>query len=333
MGGSAFKEETHGFITSRMTQNQYTTLSNLILPLLRLYFRTVAVPPEALGKSTYGDLDVMVCKPLDLHPHDAILQLCSNALASRCKAFIYNPGTSNIAVTLDGMVFQVDVHVVEHDDIWAVDYWMHSWGDMGMIVSSVIKAWGLRLSSSRGLWIEVPEHGAFVLNLNMERIAEFLGLDWERYSYGFETMEDLFEWIEALKINGEKVGIKSKGKLKDKVHNNRPMWVAYWSRGEDVAYEPSSDEKHEAVQQAIEFFGKQEELETIQKEIALNKIAREKFNGNRVMEWTGANGKILGLLMKRLKGDERLSRSGLVRMEDEEIRSIVMEQWKAFLES
>ena len=327
MGGNAFNVDTHGFITSRMNKSQYATLSNFILPFLRLYFRTVAIPPEAPGKLTFGDLDIMVSKPLDLHPHDAILQLCSKALGSRCKAFIYSPGTSNIAVTLDGAIFQVDVHFVERDDIWEVDYWMHSWGDMGMIVSSTIKAWGLRLSSSRGLWVDVPEHGALMLSLSMARITEFFGLDWERYLQGFETTDDLFEWIEGIKINGDKVGIKSKGKVEKRAHNDRQMWVAYWSRGEDIAYEPSNDEQQQVFQRAIEFFEKRKELEDIKTEIAWKKMAREKFNGNRVMEWTGANGKTLGLLMKNLKEDGRLCRNELVRKEDYEIQRIVMEHW------
>ena len=311
-----------------MTKDSYTTLSNFILPLLQLYFRTVAIPPEAPGKLTYGDLDIMVSKPLDLRPHDAILQLCSNALGSKCKAFIYNVPTSNIAVTIDGVIVQVDVHVVEHDDVWEVDYWMHSWGDMGMIVSSVIKAWGFRLSASRGLWVDVPDHGSFILSLSMERIATFLGLDWEGYLRGFETTEDLFEWMEGIKVNREKVGVKSKGKLEKRVHNDRPMWVAYWSRGEDTAYEASNEEQREVFQQAIDYFGKRKELEDIMDEISRNRIAKEKFNGKRVMEWTGANGKKLGVLMKELREDGRLGKDGIVQMEVEEIQQIVMEYWK-----
>ena len=328
MGGSAFNVDTHGFVTSRMTKGQYIALSNFILPLLRLYFRIVAIPREAPGKLTYGDLDIMVSKPLDLRPHDAILQLCSNALGSKCKAFIYNIPTSNIAVSIDGMIAQVDVHVVERDDFWEVDYWMHSWGDLGMIVSSVIKAWGLRLSSSRGLWVDVPDHGVFVLSLSMERIATYLGLDWERYLRGFDTTEEIFQWIEGIKINGEKVGVKSKGKLEKRAHNDRPMWVSYWTRGEDTEYGPSNDEREKVFQQAIDYFGKRKELEDIMDEIARNRIAKEKFNGKRVMEWTGATGKKLGVLMKELREDKRLGRDEIVRMEAEEIQQIVMEYWK-----
>ena len=326
MGGSAFTLSTHGFTTSRMTQTQYSALSKSILPLLQLYFRTVLIPPEAPGKLSYGDLDIMVRKPLDLHPHDAILQFCSHALGDRCKAFIYNLPTTNIAVVCEDIVVQLDVHVLEQDEVWEIDYWMHSWGDMGMIVSSLIKAWGLRLSASRGLWVEIPGRPVFGLSFCMEQIARFLGLDWQRYQWGFASVEDLFEWIEGIVINGEKVGVKSKGKLEMKMHNDRPMWVAFWSRGENVAYAPSDEEKRKVFEQALDYFGKRKEFDDIMAQLAKERCAKAKFNGKKVMEWTGAYGKNLGELMKALKQDERVKNvDNLIATEDEDIKAVVLE--------
>ena len=326
MGGSAFTLSSHGFTTSRMTQSLYTTLSKSILPLLQLYFRTVSIPPEAPGKLSYGDLDIMVSKPLDLHPHDAILQFCSRALGDRCKAFIYNLPTTNIAVVCEDIVVQVDVHVVERDEVWEIDYWMHSWGDMGMIVSSIIKAWGLRLSASRGLWVEIPGRPVFRLSFSMARIAAFLGLDWERCQRGYATTQELFEWIEEITINGERVGVKSKGKLEMRVHNDRPMWVAFWSRGEDVAYSPSEEEKRRVFEHALDYFGKMEEYNEVMTQLAKEKSAKGKFNGTKVMEWTGVYGKNLGELMKLLKQDERIKNvDQLIKMKEDDIKALVLE--------
>lgn len=221
---------------------------------------------------------------------------------------------------------QLDVHVVEQDEMWEIDYWMHSWGDMGMIVSSLIKAWGLRLSASRGLWVEIPGRPVFGLSFCMERIARFLGLDWQRYQQDFASVEDLFEWIEEITINGEKVGVKSKGKLEMKMHNDRPMWVAFWSRGEDVAYAPSDEEKRKVFEQALDYFGKRKEFDDIMAQLAKERCAKAKFNGEKVMEWTGAYGKNLGELMKALKQDERVKNvNNLMAMEDEEVKAIVLE--------
>ena len=215
---------------------------------------------------------------------------------------------------------------MEQDEVWEIDYWMHSWGDMGMIVSSLIKAWGLRLSSSRGLWVEIPGKPVFGLTFCMERITHFLGLDWERYQQGFATVEELFEWIEGITINGEKVGVKSKGKLEMKMHNDRPMWVAFWNRGEDVAYAPSEEEKQRVFELALDYFGKRKEFEDIMAQLAKKRCAKAKFNGTRVMEWTGVYGKNLGDLMKALKQDERVKiMDNLVAMEDEDVKAVVME--------
>ena len=332
MGGSAFNMAAHGFVTSRMDVAQYQTLSNLVLPLVRLYFCNVAVPPEAPGKTSYGDLDIFVSKPLNLHHHEAILQLCTNALGTRCKRFIYSVGTSNIAVELDGEMFQVDVHVVERKEIWDIDFWMHSYGDTGMIVSSILKNWKLRLSASRGLWVEIAECPSkpFVLSLDMERIATFVGLDWRRYQEGFHTTADLFQWIEGVTLDGKRVGVKAKGKLEKKSHDDRPMWFAFWSRGEDAAYEPTEEEQKIVFGQAVDYFGKREELETVLFEFARNKAAKEKLNGVRVMAWTGAKGRALGDLMKTLKSDARLNKGALMAMSLDEVQKIVLEVWGNF---
>jgi hypothetical protein len=328
MGGSAFHLDTHGFTTSRMDKSQYTALSNYLLPLLRLYFRNVSTPPEAPGKETFGDLDIMVSQPLDLHPHEAILQICSRVLGDKCKKFLYNSPTTNIAVAIGSIVAQVDVHVVPNDELWGVDFWMHSWGDVGMIVSSTIKAWGLRLSASRGLWVEVPGGSPLTLSLDIERIILFLGLDWERYSLGFDTLEEIYEWVEQIRINGARIGVKSGGKADRREHLKRPMWVAYWKRGNDARYDPSDEEKNQVFDQALEYFGKREEYEDIIKQTAREKLGREKFNGFQVREWTGTDGKRLGMLMKALKEDGRLNKDSVVEMKVEDIRSIVMDVWK-----
>jgi len=325
MGGSAFNTKNHGFVTSRMTPAQYRALSELVLPLVRLYFCNVAVPPEGPEKLSHGDLDIMVSKPLNLTPHDALLQLCTNALGNRCKRLNYTAGTSNIAVILEDEIFQVDIHVVEREEIWDIDFWMHSYGDMGMIVSSIIKAWKLRLSASRGLWVEMPQSGRpFVLSLDINRIGTFLGLDWQRYQEGFNTKTEVFEWIEGVTINGRQVGVKAKGKLEKRLQDDRPMWIAFWARGEDEAYEPAEEEQKAVFEQAVDYFGKRAEFEKVLFEWARDKDAKEKLNARRVMEWTGANGKALGDLMKQLRIDARLSKDALTQMNIDEVKEVVL---------
>jgi hypothetical protein len=227
---------------------------------------------------------------------------------------------------LHGMVTaQVDVHIVMKPELWDVDYWMHSWGDMGMIVSSTIKTFGLRLSSSKGLWIEVQFHGPLVLSVDMKTIVQFLGLDWERYCRGFEHVNDIFEWIRQIEMDGTKIGVKRKGKLDKKEHIGRLMWMDYWSLGEDAAYCPSDEEKGRIFAKALDCFGKVDEYNDIVRKIEREKLVREKLNGKRVMEWTGTSGKTLGMLLKTLKDDERLQKDKVVEMDEADIQRIVLE--------
>jgi len=337
MGGSAFNLETHGFTTSRMTKEQYDTVAEFIIPLLKEYFTTVRIPPEAPEKLTFGDLDIMVMGPTKQHAYLPSVAPFVEMLGNwkLLKGVIYSTPTSNIAVTFpkEDIFVQVDVHVVERPELWEIEYWMHSYGDTGMIVSSMLKAWDLRLSSVRGLWVEIAEHGPFVLSLRMSQIANFLGLDWERHQKGFDTVDELFDWIQTLTIKGERIGIKSKGKLDRKKKADRPMWVEFWSRGDlETAYEPSGEEKDSVISAAVEDFDKGKEWRQMYEAIERNKIVKEKFNGKKVEEWTGFSGKALGTLMKELRADERLTPQKVYELDEDEIKDIVMRSCKRSVE-
>ena len=328
MGGSAFTTEKHGFATSRMNEAQYTTTCHFILPFLQQYFHIVSVAPHPPGKLSYGDLDVMVAQPLHNVPNDVRMQRISEAFGTKCKGIIYNSPTTNFAVAIADLIVQVDVHVVWRDDLWYLDYWFHSYGDMAMIVSTTVKPSGLRLSSTRGLWVEILGHGPFILSSDIERIVRFFGLDWQHYLNGFETVTDIFEWIEGITLNGEKIGRKGRRKH-EKSREGRPMWKEYWSQGVDLEYMPTEEEKGQILQEALNYFEKRKEYEDVIKQLTHAAKAKEKLNGNRIMEWTGAKGRMVGDLMKALRADERLAKKNLIDMDDEEIESIVMEYWKA----
>ena len=229
----------------------------------------------------------------------------------------------------DEGIWQVDIHLVEREDLWDLDFWMHSFGDVGMIVSSTVKAWGFRLSASRGLYIDIPVHGLFILSYDVQRVIDFLGLNWERYTAGFDTVEEIFDWIAEVEINNERIGIKSLGKLERKEHGNRSMWVNYWSRGIlDEEYAPCEEEKKRAQQAALDYFGKKREYEAILGKLEKERLLKGKFNGNKVKEWTGAEGRRLGVLMRRLKEDGRVGLEKVAGMSEEEIKGVVMEVWR-----
>ena len=125
-----------------------------------------------------------------------------------------------------------------------------------------------------------------------------------RVSNGIERLRHEFN---AFKGNGRRAGVKAKGKLNDRDHPERTMWVTFWGRGEDIAYDVSDEEKNEIFQQALVYFGKSEEYSALLKQLEIQRMTKEKFNGNRVKEWTGTDGKALGSLMKKLRGNPRLS--------------------------
>jgi hypothetical protein len=107
------------------------------------------------------------------------------------------------------------------------------------------------------------------------------------------------------------------------------MWVEYWSLGEkETAYSPSEEEIQKAHSNALEFFGKEREYSDILARLERERMAKEKFNGNRVREWTGAEGRRLGVLMRSLKEDGRVTLERVREMSEEEIKGVVLDIWK-----
>jgi len=96
----------------------------------------------------------------------------------------------------------------------------------------------------------------------------------------------------------------------------------------EEAYEPSEEEKAALLWQAVNNFDREDEWKEVFEVIERKNTVKEKFNGKKVEEWTGLSGKRLGTLMKELRADERLSAEKVYGLNDDEVKSIVMESWK-----
>lgn len=161
MGGKAFLQLLPNTTFPRMSPAVYYTLKQTILPRLRELFQEVAVPPEAPEKADYGDLDFLTVQPSQTVSHQTV------QAAIRAAACVPMDGnrTSNYAIAFsaykdalqqaDGQAladtenayFQVDVHVCEdHEEKQAIDF-MHSYGDLGMILGVLSRGIGLHLGT------------------------------------------------------------------------------------------------------------------------------------------------------------------------------------------
>jgi hypothetical protein len=179
MGGNAFAKTLTALTFPRLPPPVYATLKSLLTPRLEALYARVAVPREAPGKTDHGDLDFVVtsCRcgetttsanktAAGAVPHIEVLR----ALGATHMNPIAGNRTSNYAVPIPREIWppvgpgdhddddaqkqesperycQVDVHVCKDEDELDRVLFMHGYGDLGMIVGSMVKRSGLYLST------------------------------------------------------------------------------------------------------------------------------------------------------------------------------------------
>ncbi|KAI9460044.1 hypothetical protein F5148DRAFT_1217957, partial [Russula earlei] len=147
----------------------------------------------------------------------------------------------------------------------------------------------------------VPTYSStFVLSSSIPDIFPFFGLSLERWKAGFATMHEAFEWVASSRfyVYGQVSDRVSRAKLRA----NRNMYHAFFqwrdarasphaeneSQPRDVHETGDREAMIESVrEEALTFFGKREEHDALVRLKAM-------WNGRKVGEWTGGNGRVVG---------------------------------------
>ncbi|KAJ3095253.1 hypothetical protein HDU96_001252 [Phlyctochytrium bullatum] len=225
MGGNAITN------SQRILAADYPAFKALVLADVQPLFRRAAVPREAPGKDSFGDLDVIVQSPLPpltstSHPIDAIVAHLTTKWGSTQVV------RSMPVVSLECRGHQVDLIVIKGDD--EMDHRMTlahmSDGDLGAMIGRLVKRLGLRFGM-RGLEcpVVVPDAesptdgdatanphttgdlgdeddddrhasgerpvGWITLSKSPHDILRFLGMDPDRWDRGFANVDDIFDFL------------------------------------------------------------------------------------------------------------------------------------------
>ncbi|KAA8567091.1 hypothetical protein EYC84_010161 [Monilinia fructicola] len=236
MGGQAFASHVPPIKTPRMTREVYDNALQQNQAILRKFYSKVASAIEGPGKSTYGDLDILVALPLEdaFSPQERVPDKLKEALhASAWMQYKGNP-TINFAVPWpenspspatnrlgeDGediaksthvspeeWYVQVDVYICrdEHDFDWQLFHYSH--GDLCTIIRTIIKIFGLTINN-HGLFIRIPEiefadkkKSMVFLTDDPAKTLDFLGLDQEKWWKPFKTQWEMFEYAATCRMS------------------------------------------------------------------------------------------------------------------------------------
>lgn len=186
MGGNALKNT----YTRRYEREEFEIINKELKDKLLKYFKHVDPTIYYSEKQNFGDADFLCLKD-------------NNINIDTLKKFIINTFNSNEifvnsnCVSFDYKELQVDLILTKKDN-YDTSLIYYSFNDLGNLIGKIAHKFHLKWGFD-GL--------RFVYRLNDKKLGEidvtkdykkalsFLGFDVERYDKGFETLEDIFEYV------------------------------------------------------------------------------------------------------------------------------------------
>ncbi len=273
-------------------------LGKLILAAPGLWWTTIR---SYKTKATFGDMDILCTRPEEVtmgefHKQIAdILQVGDKWKANGDTAsYLYNN-------------LQVDIIPMPDEDFdTAFDY--YAYNDLGNLVGKIYHSLGLKYGH-RGLHLVVMDGtqkvGEIEISKDTEDIYSFLGLDYGRYISGFDTLEEIFEFVESSPFFSPDIfwyeNLNSENRRRDKL---RSTYATFVDRNSE---KPSARVLVKDTRAYLPFvfshFGThvRVEYEALWSEYRAQLEFHSRFNGKVVGELTGLVGPELGEFMKLAK--------------------------------
>ncbi len=185
-----------------------------------------------------------------------------------------------------------------------------SYGDLGAILGRFCNYHGVKIGHM-GFWIDVYENtiypdkpfdpsrniGEIHLTMEPDKACEFLGLDWNKWFSGFSNLIEIFDWIKSSKYFVQKIFAELNYDHMKRA-KMRPMYMKFI---EYIGLNPLEVNGRPEIRfniqsQAIEYFGKKEEVNKIRDQLEFTKVVQSKFTGKNLMEM-GYQGKQIGQIL------------------------------------
>jgi hypothetical protein len=140
-------------------------------------------------------------------------------------------------------------------------------------------------------------------------MMEFLGLDPERKYHGFDTLEEVYDWIISSKYYNTELFLLDNLTQSDRKRNKkRPTFNKFLEYVKDIPYtsegyhfEKNKTKYLDLIDESFPEVHFMEQIKSLRKLDEENQKAKEKFNGDLVKEWTGLKDKELGKVIMLFK--------------------------------
>lgn len=309
MGGSLFKDLGSQRITSEEYEQKYVPALKGLLGPLGLRFDFVAY---YLDKPDHGNINVIVNNTTVL-PGAEVVSSATIALEPHRKKevieFLKDNGyvvrtNSNIVSFLFDNCLQIDL-IFTNPACYDYSVAYFAWNDLGGLIGRLTRSLGLKHGSA-GLYYthynedKTKKLGEYLLSLDHDVTLEILGLDVERFKQGFQTLEEIFEFVVKSKYFAYKSfdldELPCKDRHRDQKRNTFRAFDQYCVERSEVLPATCSilpEDKQAFVISLFPFVKKQ--IDEANAKEAMRQAVAQKFNGKIIME-----------LIPELKADPRL---------------------------
>lgn len=321
MGGNALKN----CITRRYTADEYFLLCTDVIQMLESdsVIQNKRVIPAYTTKPTFGDADILYSTTHDYH----LTATAAKAIFPDSKQIVQNTDV----ISLEHREFQVDlIHAPALTYEYAYNYF--SWNDCGNLVGKIARRFGLK-HGHRGLTLPLRdgdnEFAEILITADHSAMLRFLDLDVDQFAAGFNTLEDMFDWVSSSKyFNPSSYALENVshyGRTRDKkraTYQEFLKWLGGWSA---PALDMSSDKQYYLEQIFDSFPSAYSKYSESVRNLAVQKYLRTKFNGELVASLTGLQHKPLGVFMSHLRQQFFCKPEVLIHLSETQINQRILD--------
>jgi hypothetical protein len=295
MGGLALKNT----YTRRYSREEFDIVSKELVEKLNNYFQKVAIPLFYRNKESFGDIDIIIS--MDNSGVHTNMDTFINAVFAPNE--IFHNGN---CWSFDYKEIQVDLITCSEEDFES-NYHYLAYNDLGNMMGRIAQKLGLKYGQE-GFWYnhyyKDQKIGKIMVSKNFPKIFEFLGFDYNRWLEGFDTLEDIFDYVATSPyFDCNMFALEHLNKINRERNAKRKSYMSFL----DYISENYGDrefqfeEKSVYVSKANRVFPDARITENMRRleYIEAKKLyIKSKFGGAEVMRRYGVKGKELGDLLK-----------------------------------
>lgn len=320
MGGSALKNT----VTRRYAKDEYDKITNFVIDKMMTSknFMSIHCIPAYASKESFGDLDIVY----------STFQDCQSIKSDLIKLFGPNEVVVNSnVISLNVRDLQVDfIHLTADEFDYGLNYF--SYNDCGALIGKLAHQLGLK-HGAYGLFMPVyfenQKIDDVLINLDHNKTLRLLGLSVKKFHKGFETQNDIFEFIAESKYFNPDIYLPENNTSinSDKKRETYLKFLDFCSKYTGPKHVKNVD-KFTTLNILVDEFP---EYYSYYKNLIQNHVTKiysaKKFNGNIVSKLTGLSGKELGNFMKLLKTNIEFKPENVAITGQNEINKLILDKF------